>query len=125
MSAAGVVSIALASTGFVLLCTVSSELLAPGNDDPIEMRRDYLGASRRKRGVQLYSKSSAFSGPSCRRRAEARRQDEILAPLMSRTPATPAPGGTFPRGSGIIPAGRACRRVGLRPACGPFAGGLE
>jgi len=38
MSAAGVISIALAKTGFVLLCTVPSEMLAPGIDDLIEMR---------------------------------------------------------------------------------------
>jgi hypothetical protein len=53
MSAAGVVSIAFAKTGFVLLCTVPSELLAPGSHDLIEMRKDYLAhlASQTRRAV--------------------------------------------------------------------------
>ena len=56
MSASGVVSIALAKTGFVILCTIPSEMLPPSSNDLIEMLKNYLAASRRKRGVQLYSK---------------------------------------------------------------------
>jgi hypothetical protein len=41
MSAPGVVSIAFAKTGFVLLCNVLSETLPPGGNDPIEMPEDY------------------------------------------------------------------------------------
>ena len=41
MSASGVVSIAFAKTGFVLLCNVPSEMLPPGGNDPIEMPEDY------------------------------------------------------------------------------------
>ena len=42
MSASGLVSIAFAKTGFVLLCTIPSEMLPPGNDDLIEMLKDDL-----------------------------------------------------------------------------------
>jgi hypothetical protein len=42
MSASGVASIAFAKTGFVLLCTIPSEMLPPCNNDPIEMLKDYL-----------------------------------------------------------------------------------
>jgi hypothetical protein len=59
-----VVSIAFAKIGLVSLCKVSSEMLAPGIDDLVEMRRDYLGASRPKRGVQLYPMSSSMSTKS-------------------------------------------------------------
>jgi hypothetical protein len=36
MSASGVASIAFAKNGFVLLCTIPSEMLPPYNNDPIE-----------------------------------------------------------------------------------------
>ena len=36
------VSIAFAKTGFVLLRTIPSEVLPPGNNDLIEMLKDYL-----------------------------------------------------------------------------------
>jgi hypothetical protein len=42
ISASGVVSIAFASTGFVLLCTIASEMLPPSGNDLIEMVKDYL-----------------------------------------------------------------------------------
>ena len=42
MSASSVVSIAFAKTGFVLLSTISSEMLPPGNHDLVEMFKDYL-----------------------------------------------------------------------------------
>jgi hypothetical protein len=59
MSAAGVVSIAFAKTGFVLLCRVPSELLSPGDDDPIEMRKRETGQAERFPGGAL-SERSAF-----------------------------------------------------------------
>lgn len=40
--ASGVVWIAFAITGFVLLCKISSEMLAPGGNDLIKMFKDYL-----------------------------------------------------------------------------------
>jgi len=40
MSASGLVSIAFAKTGLVLLCTISSEMLPPGNHDLVEMLED-------------------------------------------------------------------------------------
>jgi hypothetical protein len=42
MSASGVVSIAFAKTGFVLLCTIPSEMLPSSENDLIEMLKDYL-----------------------------------------------------------------------------------
>jgi hypothetical protein len=42
VSASGVGSIAFAKTGFVLLCTVSSEMLRPGSYDLIEMLKEDL-----------------------------------------------------------------------------------
>ena len=42
MCASGVVSIAFAKTGFVLHCTIPSEMLPPGNNELIEMLKDYL-----------------------------------------------------------------------------------
>ena len=42
MSASGVVSIAFAKTGFVLLRTIPSEMLPPSGNDLIEMLKDYL-----------------------------------------------------------------------------------
>lgn len=42
MSAFGVVSIAFASTGLVLLVTIFSKILVPGGDDLIEMLKDDL-----------------------------------------------------------------------------------
>jgi hypothetical protein len=42
MSASGVVSIALAKTGFVLLCTVPSEVPLPRGNDLIEVFENYL-----------------------------------------------------------------------------------
>ena len=42
MSASGVVSIAFAKTGFVLLCTIPSEMLPPNNNDLIEMLKDHI-----------------------------------------------------------------------------------
>jgi hypothetical protein len=53
MSAAGVVLIALAKTGFVLLCTIPSELLTPSRNDLIEMFKDYLShlATQTRRAV--------------------------------------------------------------------------
>jgi len=42
MSASGVVSIAFAKTGFVLLSTIPSEMLPPTSNDPIEMLKDDL-----------------------------------------------------------------------------------
>jgi hypothetical protein len=42
MSASGVVSIAFAKTGFVLLSTIPSEMLPPSNNDLIEMLEDDL-----------------------------------------------------------------------------------
>jgi hypothetical protein len=50
-----VVSIAFANTGFVLLCTVSSEMLPPSSYDPIEMFKDDLTdlASQAWRAVVL------------------------------------------------------------------------
>jgi hypothetical protein len=42
ISASGVVSIAFAKTGLVLLCTISSETLPPCSDDLIEMLKDDL-----------------------------------------------------------------------------------
>jgi hypothetical protein len=40
MSASGVVSMAFANTGPVLLCTISSKMLAPCGDDLVEMFED-------------------------------------------------------------------------------------
>src|ERR1017187_8197339 len=53
MSASGVVSIAFAKTGFVLLCTIPSETFPPRNNDLIEMLKDYLArlASQTRRAV--------------------------------------------------------------------------
>jgi hypothetical protein len=53
MSASGVVSIAFAKIGFVLLCTIPSEMLPPCNNDLIEMLKDYLAhlASQTRRAV--------------------------------------------------------------------------
>jgi hypothetical protein len=61
MSASGVVSIAFAKTGFVLLRTIPSETFPPGNNDPIEMLKDYLAhlAPQTRRTVD--SKSSTIS----------------------------------------------------------------
>ena len=42
MRASGVVSIAFAKTGLVLLCTVFSEMFPPGRDDLVEMLKDDL-----------------------------------------------------------------------------------
>ena len=42
MRASGVVSIAFAKTGFVLLCTIPSETLPPGSYHLVEMLKDYL-----------------------------------------------------------------------------------
>jgi hypothetical protein len=42
MSASGVVSIAFAKTGFVLLCTIPSEMFPPSKNELIEMFKDYL-----------------------------------------------------------------------------------
>jgi len=42
MSASGVVSIAFASTGSVLLGTISSKTISPSRDDLVEMLKDYL-----------------------------------------------------------------------------------
>jgi hypothetical protein len=42
MRASGVVSIAFAKTGFVLLGTIPSEMLLPSNNDLIEMLKDDL-----------------------------------------------------------------------------------
>jgi hypothetical protein len=55
MSASGVVSIAFAKTGFVLLCTISSEMLAPRGNDLIEVLKYYLAhlASQTRRRVVL------------------------------------------------------------------------
>ena len=55
MSASGVVSIAFAKTGLVLLCTISSEMLPPGRYDLIEMLKDDLThlASQTRRAVVL------------------------------------------------------------------------
>ena len=55
MSASGVVSIAFAKTGFVLLCTIPSEMLPPSNNDLVEMLKDYLPhlASQTRRAVVL------------------------------------------------------------------------
>ena len=36
------VSIAFAKTGFVLLCTISSETLPPGSPDLVQMLEDFL-----------------------------------------------------------------------------------
>src|ERR1017187_1048661 len=53
MSASGVVSIAFAKTGFVLLCTIPSEMLPPGHNDLIKMLEDDLAhlASQSRRRV--------------------------------------------------------------------------
>jgi hypothetical protein len=53
MSAAGVVLIAFAKTGFVLLCTIPSELLTPSRNELIEMFKDYLShlATQTRRAV--------------------------------------------------------------------------
>jgi hypothetical protein len=42
ISASGVVSIAFAKTGFVLLCTIPSKVLPPSVNDLFEVREDYL-----------------------------------------------------------------------------------
>ena len=42
MSASGVVSMAFANTGLVLLSTASSKMLAPCGDDLVEMLEDDL-----------------------------------------------------------------------------------
>src|SRR5664279_4825237 len=42
ISASGVVSIAFAKTGFVLLCTIPSKVLPPSIDDLFEVCKDYL-----------------------------------------------------------------------------------
>jgi hypothetical protein len=56
MSASGVVSIAFAKIGFVLLCTIPSEMFPPGNNELIEMLEmleNYLAhlASQTRRAV--------------------------------------------------------------------------
>ena len=55
MSASGVVSIAFAKTGFVLLRTIPSEMLPPSSNDLIEMLKDSLThlASQTWRAVVL------------------------------------------------------------------------
>ena len=52
-SASGVVSIAFAKTGSVLLCTITSETLPPSDNDLIKMLEDYLAhlASQTRRAV--------------------------------------------------------------------------
>ena len=42
ISASGVVSIAFAKTGFVLLCKIPSEMFPPCGKDLIEMLKNYL-----------------------------------------------------------------------------------
>ncbi len=42
MSASGVVSMAFASTGFVLLCTMPSKVFAPSRDNLVKMLKDDL-----------------------------------------------------------------------------------
>jgi hypothetical protein len=42
MSLSGVVSMAFANTGFVLLCTISSKMFPPGKNARIEVLEDYL-----------------------------------------------------------------------------------
>ena len=61
MSASDVVRIALANTGFVLLCTIASKMLPPGFDDLVEVFKNYLAHLAPQAGVQLYSKSSLMS----------------------------------------------------------------
>ncbi|HMC58693.1 MAG TPA: hypothetical protein VKJ01_05840 [Candidatus Solibacter sp.] len=53
MSASDVVSIAFAKIGFVLLCTIPSEMLPPGNNYLIEMLKDDLSylTSQTRRAV--------------------------------------------------------------------------
>jgi hypothetical protein len=53
ISASGVVSIAFAKTGFVLLCTIPSKVLPPRINDLLEVRKDYLShfASQTRRAV--------------------------------------------------------------------------
>ena len=55
MSASGVVSIALAKTGFVLLSAISSKTLPPCSNDLIEVLKDDLAhlASQTRRAVVL------------------------------------------------------------------------
>jgi len=51
MSDSGVVSIAFAKTGFVLLSTIPSEMLPPSSNDLIEMLKDdfaYLASQTRR-----------------------------------------------------------------------------
>ena len=42
MSASGVVLIALAKTGLVLVCTIPSEMIPASNNELVEMLKDYL-----------------------------------------------------------------------------------
>ena len=55
MSASGVVSMAFARTGFVLLCTIPSQVFPPSSNDLIEMLKDYLAhlASQTRRAIVL------------------------------------------------------------------------
>jgi hypothetical protein len=55
ISASGVVSIAFANIGLVLLCTIASEMLPPSGNDLIEMFEDYLTnlAAQTRRAVVL------------------------------------------------------------------------
>ena len=65
------VSIAFANTGFVLLRTIPSKLLSPGDDDLVEMFEDYLSrfACQTRRAVVF----------KILRDVEAVRIDSILA----------------------------------------------
>ena len=51
ISASGVVAIALANTGFVLLCTMFSKMFPPSRDDLVKMLKDdlaYLASQTRR-----------------------------------------------------------------------------
>ena len=64
VSSSGVVAIALANTGFVLLSTMLSQVFAPGRHDLVKMLKDDLAHLSSHRGVQLYSNSSTISKAS-------------------------------------------------------------
>jgi hypothetical protein len=66
MSAAGVVSIAFAKTGFVLLSTIPSEMLPPSNGDLIEMLEDDLAyLAPQTRGAVVFELSTISKRSRC------------------------------------------------------------
>jgi len=66
-SASGVVSMAFAKIGFVLLCTIPSKMFPPGNNELIEMFEDDLShfTPQTRRAVVFKNPRQYRNGPAC------------------------------------------------------------